>query len=272
MLCTHIVPPAPQHLQKRRRSEAGCKYVAVSATSSAPTSAVSSPPSYFLQVFLLRHYDVATDYLIIEIQIFIKCYISFLVAILNSIGQILKMTSKINSLSPKTYPYIDHTRFLDNHVQYYSNLKKSKFSVTAILFKVIRTFFAITWIWLIGSRQNLAWTYYLTLRTSLRKNSSFFSKSKMAASGQKFAMRYTYGLRTNRPLFAITSKRLIGSRQNLAWTYYLTLGTTPRKNFSFFSKSKMAAAAITANYEIAHNLKSIQLRDPIFFLYPCFQG
>ena len=32
----------------------------------------------------------------------------------------------------------------------------------------------------------------------------------------------------------------------------------------------MAAAAITANYEIAHNLKSIQLRDPIFFPRPMF--
>ena len=29
------------------------------------------------------------------------------------------------------------------------------------------TFFAITWIRLIGFRQNLAWTYYLTLGTSL---------------------------------------------------------------------------------------------------------
>ena len=45
--------------------------------------------------------------------------------------------------------------------------------------------FAITWIRFIGSRQNLAWTYYLTLGTSLRKNFSFFSKSKMAAGGQK---------------------------------------------------------------------------------------
>ena len=51
---------------------------------------------------------------------------------------------------------------------------------------------AITWIRFIGSRQNLAWTYYLTLGTSLRKNFSFFSKSKMAAGGQKFATRYTY--------------------------------------------------------------------------------
>ena len=47
------------------------------------------------------------------------------------------------------------------------------------------TFFAITWIRLIGSRQNLAWTYYLTLGTSLRKNFSFFSKSKMTTGGQK---------------------------------------------------------------------------------------
>ena len=134
------------------------------------------------------------------------------------------------------------------------------------------TFFAITWIRLIGSRQNLAWTYYLTLGTSLRKNFSFFSKSKMAAGGQKICdALYLWftdkkAPRTNRPLYV----RLMGSRQNLAWTYYLTLGTTLRKNFSFFSKSKMAAAAITANYEIAHNLKSIQLRDPIFFPIPMF--
>ena len=47
------------------------------------------------------------------------------------------------------------------------------------------TFFAITWIRLIGSRQNLAWTYYLTLGTSLRRNFSFFSKSKMTTGGQK---------------------------------------------------------------------------------------
>ena len=45
--------------------------------------------------------------------------------------------------------------------------------------------FAIIWIRFIGSRQNLAWTYYLTLGTNLRKNFSFFSKSKMAAGGQK---------------------------------------------------------------------------------------
>ena len=47
--------------------------------------------------------------------------------------------------------------------------------------------FAITWIRFIGSRPNLAWTYYLTLGTSLWKNFSFSSKSKMAAGGQKFA-------------------------------------------------------------------------------------
>ena len=38
-----------------------------------------------------------------------------------------------------------------------------------------------------------------------------------------------------------------------------------------YPKSKMAAATITANYEICHNLKSIQIRDPIFVLDPCFQ-
>ena len=53
------------------------------------------------------------------------------------------------------------------------------------------TFFALTWIRFIGSRHNLAWVYYLTLGTSLRKNFSFFSKSKMVAGGQKFATRYT---------------------------------------------------------------------------------
>ena len=39
-------------------------------------------------------------------------------------------------------------------------------------------------------------------------------------------------------------------------------GTSLRKNFRPIPKSKMAAAAaITAHYEIGHNLKSIQLRD-----------
>ena len=54
------------------------------------------------------------------------------------------------------------------------------------------TFWLIIWIWFIRFGQYLAWTYHLTLETSLRKNFSFFSKSKMAAGGQKFATRYTY--------------------------------------------------------------------------------
>jgi hypothetical protein len=33
--------------------------------------------------------------------------------------------------------------------------------------------------------QILAWTYYLTLQISLRKNFSFIAKSKMAAGGQR---------------------------------------------------------------------------------------
>ena len=44
-------------------------------------------------------------------------------------------------------------------------------------------------------------------------------------------------------VFAITWIRFIGSRQNLTWTFYLTLGTSLRKNFSFFSKSKMATGS-----------------------------
>ena len=46
------------------------------------------------------------------------------------------------------------------------------------------TFRLRIWIRLIRFGQYLAWAYYLTLETSLRKNFSFFSKSKMAAGGQ----------------------------------------------------------------------------------------
>ena len=56
------------------------------------------------------------------------------------------------------------------------------------------TFLLGIWIPFIGFSQNLAWTYYLTLGTSLRKNFSFFSKSKMAAGGQKFSTRYTFSI------------------------------------------------------------------------------
>ena len=60
--------------------------------------------------------------------------------------------------------------------------------------------------------------------------------------------------------------------QNLAGRYYSTLGTSLRNNFWPIAKSKMAAAAaITAKYEIGHNLKSIQVRDPICFLDIFFQ-
>ena len=54
--------------------------------------------------------------------------------------------------------------------------------------------FAKTCIWFIGFRQNLTWTYYMTLGTNLRKNFSFLSKSKMAAGGQKIAPRYTFSM------------------------------------------------------------------------------
>jgi hypothetical protein len=77
------------------------------------------------------------------------------------------------------------------------------------------TFFAITWIRFIGFRQNWAWTYYLTIGTSLQKNFSFFSKSKMAAGGQKFATNCcAVLLRLEINVFAITWIRFIGFRQN----------------------------------------------------------
>ena len=47
------------------------------------------------------------------------------------------------------------------------------------------TFRLETWIYFIRFWQNLAWSYYLTLKTSLRKNFSFIAKSKMAAGGQR---------------------------------------------------------------------------------------
>merc|ERR1711983_200753 len=71
----------------------------------------------------------------------------------------------------------DHGR---SKVQNRPNLRKRENSMNGKF-----TFFAITWIRFIGFRQNLAWTYYLTLGTSMRRNFSFFSKSKMAAGGQK---------------------------------------------------------------------------------------
>ena len=127
---------------------------------------------------------------------------------------------------------------------------------------------AITWIRFIGSIQNLAWTYYLTLGTSLWENFSFFLKSKMAAGGQiefrhNFGSKFTFRLGKWIPF--------IRFGQNLAGRYYSTLGTSLRNNFWPIAKSKMAAAAaITAKYEISHNLKSIQVRDPIFFPRPMF--
>ena len=63
--------------------------------------------------------------------------------------------------------------------------------------------FAITWMRFIGFRQNLAWTYYLTLGTSLRKNFSFFSKSKMAPGGQKFVTNCCAAMLTAAQLYKL---------------------------------------------------------------------
>ena len=50
--------------------------------------------------------------------------------------------------------------------------------------------------------------------------------------------------------------RFIGFRQNLAWTHYLTLGIILWKNFSFLSKSKMAAGGQKLNFDIISAQKS----------------
>ena len=140
-------------------------------------------------------------------------------------------------------------------------VKQGEFA-TRYSYKCFCDFLAITWIRFIGFRQNLAWTYYLTLGTNLRKNFSFFSKSKMAAGGQKSKIGQ---------IWLIIWIWFIRFGPNLAGRYYSTQGTSLCKNFLPIAKSKMAAAAaITANYEIGHNLKSIQFRNPIFFPRPMF--
>ena len=68
-----------------------------------------------------------------------------------------------------------------NKLKIQDGRRRSKICEALYFFNV----FAKTWIRFIGSKQNLAGTYYLTLGTSLRKNVSFFLKSKMAAGGQK---------------------------------------------------------------------------------------
>ena len=93
-------------------------------------------------------------------------------------------------------------------------------------------------------------------RNKPAKEFFFFSKSKMAAGGQKFAPNCSAML-LEINVFAITWIRFIGFRQNLAWTYYyLTLGTSLRKNFSFFSKSKMAAGSQKLNFDIIQTQNS----------------
>ena len=151
--------------------------------------------------------------------------------------------------------------------------------------------FLFVWFW-----QIFAWTYYLTLKTSMCRNFSFIAKFKMAARGQrskidqiwptnhilarhlvpvhqiwtKFCMNILLDP-LNKPAQQFLIYRKIqdgrwGSKvqnlpnltsqitfrlgiwiwfirfgQNLAWTYFLTLQTSLRKNFSFIAKSKMAA-------------------------------
>ena len=178
--------------------------------------------------------------------------------------------------------------------------------------------FGITRILFIWFGLDLGWTHYLGLETSLRKNFSFFSKSKIAAGGQRSEIAQIWPHKShagsafrsslsdldniwhghttwhdptrNKPadffIFSKTKMAAGGQKLNfgskshfglangslspdfekkLAGRYYSTIGTSFRKNFLPIAKSKMAAAAaITANYEIGHNLKSIQVRDQFF--------
>ena len=144
---------------------------------------------------------------------------------------------------------------------------------------------------------DFAWTYYLTLKTSLHQNFSYIAKFNMATRGQiskinqiwphKSHFGSAFGSRSsdlNRSLHGHTTwpktksahKFLIyckiqdghhGSKvqnrpnltpqiifplgiwisfirfgQNLAWTYFLTIQTSLRKNLSVSTKSKVAAA------------------------------
>ena len=130
------------------------------------------------------------------------------------------------------------------------------------------TFFAITWIRLIGSRQNLAWTYYLTLGTSLRKNFSFFSKSKMAAGGQSAEDSHRCRGLPSLPIHIFCNNLKTAHRIQTKFGMDILLDprNNPAEEFSIFLKIQYGRSRLyAANYEIAHNLKSIQLRDPIFF-------
>ena len=44
-----------------------------------------------------------------------------------------------------------------------------------------------------------------------------------------------------------------------------------RKLFIMVNALVTYKRALTENYKIGHNLKTLQVRDPIFFLDPCFQ-
>ena len=118
------------------------------------------------------------------------------------------------------------------------------------------TFWLCIWIPFVRFGQNLAWTYYLTdFFYIFLKIQGGHRRSKIEFR-QNFSSKITFWFGKWTPI--------IQFRHNLAGAYYSTLGTRLRKYFWSISNSKMAAAAaITANYEIGHNLKSIQVRDPI---------
>ena len=77
----------------------------------------------------------------------------------------------------------------------------------------------------------------------------------MAIGGQKLNFEKTFAQKSH---LALANGSVYSIWKKLAGTYS-TLETRT------ITKFKMAAAAvITANYEIGHNLKRIQVRDPFF--------
>ena len=147
----------------------------------------------------------------------------FLQFLCNNLDPVHRIQTKFGMdilLDPRNKPAKEFFIFL----KIQDGRRRSKICDALYFFNVL----AITWIWFYGSRQNLAWTYYLTLGTSLWKNFSFFLKSKMAAGGQiefrhNFGSKFTFRLGKWIPF--------IRFGQNLAGRYYSTLGTSLRSNF-----------------------------------------
>ena len=96
------------------------------------------------------------------------------------------------------------------------------------------TFWLGIWMLFIRFGQNLAWTYFLTLQTSLCKNLSVRAKSKMAARGQRSKIDQIW---LHKPHFGLA----FGSRSSDFDKVWYGHTTWPYKQSCAFSaKSKMA--------------------------------